>query len=140
MFRERQIVPSDWRQTAFAALSLLFLVPVPVFATYTLGTWVSVSNPDGWSLNSTSGLDLALTPAEGAIVSGTRTFIFAAPLTSGSSTTASATTSNFNAFFVANIQQTAGLQVVIGFDSTNNPAGDPSSLIYKNNNMFNTGT
>jgi hypothetical protein len=142
MFRERQIVPSAWRQAAFAVLSLLLLLPVPALATYTLGTWVPISNPDGWSLNSSSGLDLALTPNPdgGAIVSGTRTFVFAAPLTSGSSTSATATTSNFNAFFVASVQQTAGLQVVIGFDSTNNPAGDPSSLIYKNNNMFNTGT
>jgi hypothetical protein len=140
MFRHRQKLPGAWRRAAFGALSLLLLVPVPVLATYTLGTWQPINNPDGWTVSG-SGLDLALTPNPdgGGVSSGTVTFVFAAPVT-GSSTLASAGTSNFNAFSVSSGATNAGLQVVIGFDSTNNPAGDPSALIYKNNNQFNTGT
>src|SRR5205807_7796606 len=101
MFRHRKTLPTAWRQAAFAALTLVLLLPVPLWATYTLGTWAMVNNPDGWSFSSSSNnLDLAITPMDGGIVSGTRTFVFYAPV-SGSSLSTTATTSNFNAFAVA---------------------------------------
>src|SRR5262245_37547232 len=137
MFGDRQVVPTAWRQAAFAALSLVLLVPVPVLAAYTLGTWTQVAGPDTWSTSGSSGLDLALPPVEGVSVSGTVEFTFIAQV-AGSANNVSVTPSNFNAFAVSSFSQNRGLIVTVGFSPDTNPANLNRTVFLSN--QFNTGT
>jgi hypothetical protein len=135
----RSIPSKAWTRPFVAGLYLLLLAPVPALATYTLGFWNQVSGPDTLGGITGSGLDLALTSVGGGVSNGTtESFIFVAQVT-GSSSNASATTSNFNTFSVSSSGQTSGLQVTIGF-STSNTGSPISAQIYQNNNQFNQGT
>jgi hypothetical protein len=139
------------KRAVVVGLHLLLLVPVPAFAAYTLGPWTQIAgSPDTWGISasgvdSTTGLNLALSPVADGIASGTATFTFVAQVqngnsTSGSSTNANVTASNFNALSVNSSKSNAGLQITIGFSTSS--TGNPISLqVYQNTtpNQFNTG-
>jgi hypothetical protein len=137
-------VPSgSWRRTLVAVLHLLLLAPVPAFA-YTIGSWTQVAGipGDNWLASPQSGLTLNLTPVADSITnfggSGTvtQTFVFSAPVTGSGTGTAS--TANWQNLQVS-ASSGSGLQVIIGFDTSSNPSGNPANLIYQSN-QFNTGT
>lgn len=109
-----------WPQATLGPLTALLLVPVPVFATYTLGTWSQVAGPDNWTPVG-SGLDLALTPVGDFVHAGSMEFDFVAKV-SGSANSAGVSTSNFNAFRVNGFSSGSGLTVTIGFSPDSNPA------------------
>jgi hypothetical protein len=122
-------------------MTALLLAPVPLFASYSLGTWTQVGGPTTWSTNTSSGSTLRLTPGFGAVASGTQEYDFVAPLLTGPPTAAGASTSNWNTFGVSGFSSNSGLLLTIGFATTNNPATWTVTTIYNNgNNQFNTGT
>jgi hypothetical protein len=129
------------KRAVVVCLHLLLLVPVPAFATYTLGTWIPGAGQDNWNPVG-SGLNLALSPTENAVINGTRTLTFVAPITvTGTASNVSANTSNFNSLFVTSSGGTSsGLAVTIGFSPDSNPA-DLNRVIYQtaSNNQFNQG-
>lgn len=119
----------------------LLLLPVPLFAAYTLGSW-SVTQPAGhvWSATSgSSNFDLIITPQNGTAGASPVQIDFTAPVTftSHPPNTGSATTLGFDAIrnitpFPSN-STTAGLTVTIGFLKSN---GTIDTTIFQNSNQF----
>jgi hypothetical protein len=132
---------ASWKRV-LGAMSVLLLVPVPLFGTYSLGTW-SVSQPGGntWSANGSSGFNLFITPQPGFAPPGFPVEIdFTAPVTfTSTSNNVNVTTQSFSA--ITNITRfpsngPGGLTIAIGFLKSD---GTLDSTIFQNTNQF-TGT
>jgi hypothetical protein len=132
-----------WNKAIVFGSHLLFLLPVPVFASYTLGTWTQVGGPS-WNPVGTSGVfgnDLALSPAPGINIGFPPPppveIDFTALVTvTGTSTNVNASTSNFAAFSVSAFSGTGGVTVTIGFAPNGSPT-NPDRII--SSNQFNGG-
>src|SRR5262249_10833451 len=133
-----------WKLSLAPAITLAPILPVPVFAPYSLGT-CTPSTPSGltpWGANGSSGFDLSITAQGGGPVS-TATIDFTAPITyiptpppPQTITDITATNlSNFDA--IHNISTfgtgTKGLQITIGFIDSN---GNLVATIFQNSNQF----
>jgi hypothetical protein len=134
-----QASPARWKRLALGALSALLLVPMPVFATYSLGNWtVNQPNPVNWSANNSSGFNLSITPKSGQDLGATPLEIdFTAPVTfTSTSNSVTANTANFSALNVNafNNSPTAGLTITIGFLKSDMTTLDQT--IFTNNNQF----
>jgi hypothetical protein len=130
-----------WKRMLLGAVSLVLLLPVPVFAIYSLGTW-SVSQPGGnnWSANGSSGFDLFITPRSGFAGAAPIQIDFTVPVSFTSITNnVNVTTQSFSA--ITNITRfpsngPGGLRITIGFLKSD---GTLDSIIFQNSNQF-TGT
>src|SRR5262249_30992846 len=64
-------LPESWRRGVPGCLAALLLLPLPLYASYTLTGWSQTSGPARWTITTqNNGLDLFLTPVNGANFTG----------------------------------------------------------------------
>jgi hypothetical protein len=124
-----------WKQALIAGFHLLVLAPLPVLASYSLGTWTQTGGPS-WTPVGTSGVfgnDLALSPKPGFNFSGSPVEIdFTALVTvTGTASNVNASTSNFAAFSIAAFNSSGNVVVTIGFAPNATPT-NPDRIISTN--------
>src|SRR5262249_29587785 len=111
----RETQPTSWKSVLYGTLTVLLLVPVPVFA-YTLsGSW-SVSQTSGlaWGASGTGDV-LTITPAQGGVSGSDVVIDFTIAVTAtGGSANISAT--SFDAINNINTFNSGRLTVTIGFE------------------------
>jgi hypothetical protein len=131
----REAQPRSWKSVLYGTLTTLLLLPVPVYATYSLGLW-QVAQPSGlgWGVSGT-GSTVTITPAAGSIDNGA-TIDFTAPVNFTSTThNVSITTTHFDSISGITSFGT-GLTITIGFLDSTGALQTP--VIYTN--QFSSGT
>jgi hypothetical protein len=133
----------SWKSLLLGTVTALLLVPVPAYATFTLGSW-SVTPGSGWAVGAGSGgKDLFIIPQSG-FLTGDTTIDFTAPVltndgTNGVNIVSTPGYQHFDTIQNINAGSGGGLQIIIGFLKPGNTDPAANNTIVPAGNQF-TGT